>query len=78
MRHPLWFRRTMIIAAALVIIACIGATVWSGSATPEPLASAAMGPDWQCSRVAFILTSCTPSAQPETVGMHNSAARLVR
>jgi hypothetical protein len=26
---------------------------------PEPVASAALGPDWQCSRLVFVFTTCS-------------------
>jgi hypothetical protein len=33
--------------------------------SPEPLQSAALGPHWQCSRIAFVFTNCSRVSQVE-------------
>ncbi|MFB9265549.1 hypothetical protein ACFFWD_20740 [Bradyrhizobium erythrophlei] len=47
------------LAAAVVTFACLVAFVSFGLASPEPVSSAALGPEWQCSRLAFVFTTCT-------------------
>jgi hypothetical protein len=53
-----WTRRNFGLAAAIVALALIGFVV-IGVSYPEPAASAALGPDWQCSRLAFVFTTCS-------------------
>jgi hypothetical protein len=53
-----WTRKSLILAAAVVLACAFGLAVF-GLSTPEPVASAALGPDWQCSRLAFVFTSCS-------------------
>ena len=53
-----WTRRNFSLAAAIVALALIGFVV-IGVSYPEPAASAALGPDWQCSRLAFVFTTCS-------------------
>ena len=36
-----------------------------GLAYPEPVSSAALGPDWQCTRLAFVLTTCRRSVRTD-------------
>ena len=52
-----WTRKNLVLAAAAAALAFIGFVV-IGVSYPEPAASAALGPDWQCSRLAFVLTTC--------------------
>ena len=51
--------RNLVFVATIVSLACIAAFVVIGVAYPEPVSSAALGPDWQCSRLAFVWTTCT-------------------
>ena len=68
-----WTRKNLVLAAAVVALALIGFVV-IGVSYPEPAASAALGPDWQCSRLAFVFTTCSrastaspwPSASPKS------------
>ena len=53
-----WTRKNLVLAAAVVALALIGFVV-IGVSYPEPAASAALGPDWQCSRLAFVFTTCS-------------------
>ena len=53
MPHNWWTRKNLVLAVALVALALIGFVV-IGVSYPEPAASAALGPDWQCSRLAFV------------------------
>jgi len=40
-----------------------------GVSYPEPAASAALGPDWHCTRLAFVFTTCNR-------GRHSQAATV--
>jgi hypothetical protein len=56
MLHRLWTSKGIALAGALAVA---GTVLSVGLASPEPVASAALGPEWQCSRIAFVLTTCT-------------------
>jgi hypothetical protein len=59
MPHNWWARRTLILAAAAASLVCAIGLAAAGLSHPEPVASAALGPDWQCSRLAFVFTTCS-------------------
>lgn len=63
MISKLWSRKGVALAAAAAICAGLAALVSFGLPSPEPASSAALGPQWQCSRVAFVFTSCTRTAE---------------
>jgi len=67
MISKLWSRKGAAVAAAVAICACVLTFVALSLASPVPISSAALGPDWQCSRVAFVLTTCTPTGRPKAV-----------
>jgi hypothetical protein len=52
-----WTRKNLVLAVAAAALAFIGFVV-IGVSYPEPAASAALGPDWHCSRLAFVFTTC--------------------
>ena len=54
-----WTPKNFVLAAAIVLFACVAGGVAIGLAYPEPVSSAALGPDWQCSRMAFVWTTCS-------------------
>lgn len=58
MPHTRWNRRTLILTVAAVALACATSFVAFGMSYPDPAASAALGPDWKCSRLAFVFTTC--------------------
>lgn len=58
--------KNLVFVAAIVLVACIAAFAVSGFAYPEPVSSAALGPDWQCSRLAFVWTTCTRLKRADT------------
>jgi hypothetical protein len=60
MIHNWWNPKGFIFAAAIAALACVAVMVGIGLAYPEPVSSAALGPDWQCSRLAFVWTTCRP------------------
>jgi hypothetical protein len=54
-----WWTRKYLVLAAAVALACAVGLATFGLSTPEPVLSAALGPDWQCSRLAFVFTTCS-------------------
>lgn len=58
MPHNWWTRRNLALVAAVIVLAFTG-FIMIGVSHPEPAASATLGPDWQCSRLAFVFTSCS-------------------
>jgi hypothetical protein len=44
---------------AVVTLVAITAAIAIGLTHPEPVSSGALGPDWQCTRLALVFTSCT-------------------
>ena len=55
------FRMSGQIAAcvAVVTLVAVATAVAVGLTHPEPVSSGALGPDWQCTRLALVFTSCT-------------------
>lgn len=58
MPHNWWTRKNLVLVAAVVVLAFTG-LIMIGVSHPEPAASAALGPDWHCSRLAFVFTTCS-------------------
>jgi hypothetical protein len=67
MTHKPWSRKAMTLTAAIGAAASIVALLSIGLTAHEPVASAALGPEWQCNRLAFVLTSCTRIEPAESV-----------
>ena len=65
MCHNWWTRKFIVYSLALVSLACVVVLVAAGLTSPEPLQSAALGPHWQCSRMAFVFTICSRVSQVE-------------
>jgi hypothetical protein len=65
MIHRLWTWKGIALVGALAAAGCVVTVLSVGLASPEPVASAALGSEWQCSRIAFILTTCTRIEQVE-------------
>lgn len=65
MPHTQWTRKQLVVTLALVSLACIAAVVGIGLVSPEPVQSAALGPQWQCSRLAFVFTVCSRVSEIE-------------
>jgi hypothetical protein len=59
MTSHFWTRKGLLLSVAIVTLAAITVAVSIALAYPEPVTSAALGPDWQCTRIAFVLTTCT-------------------
>jgi hypothetical protein len=49
--------RTIAVTVAVVTLVAITAAMAIGLAH-EPVSSGALGPDWQCARLALVFTSC--------------------
>ena len=65
MISKLWSGKGAALAAAGAAGAVLVAYLSLMLASPEPVSSAALGPEWQCSRVAFVLTTCSRTSEPE-------------
>ena len=66
MTTHVWARKGLVLSVGIVTLAVVAAAVSIALAFPEPVSSAGLGPDWQCSRIAFVITSCSRivGAQP--------------
>jgi hypothetical protein len=65
MISKLWSGKGAALAAAVAAGAVLVAYLSLTLASPEPVSSAALGPEWQCSRVAFVLTTCTRESEAD-------------
>jgi hypothetical protein len=57
-----------VLTATIVALALMGFVV-IGVSYPEPAASAALGPDWQCSRLAFVFTTCSRAKHSQSASI---------
>ena len=75
-----WTRRFLVLAAAAVALASAIGLFATGVSHPEPVARATLGPDWQCTRLAFVFTTCSrvkhTEAMPVRVAKNAVCARL--
>ena len=65
MSHNWWTRKYIVYSLAVVLLACVVAAVAAGLTSPEPIQNATLGPQWQCSRMAFVFTICRRVLQVE-------------
>lgn len=63
MTFPRLSLRTLAIASTTVVLAGVAI----GLARPKPVENAVLGAGWQCSRTAFVVTTCAPSAHRQAV-----------
>lgn len=70
------FRKSRRVAACVVVamLVAMSAAVAMGLSYSEPVSSGALGPDWQCARLAFVFTSCTRVARLKTAAAEESKA----
>jgi hypothetical protein len=54
-----WTPKNLVLAVTILSLACVAAVVAFGLVYPEPVQSAALGPEWQCTRLAFVGTTST-------------------
>jgi len=73
MPHNWWTRRSFVLTAAAVALASAIGVFATGVSYPEPVARATLGPDWECTRLAFVFTTC--SRTKHTEAMHVRLAR---
>jgi hypothetical protein len=60
-----WTRKRLVLSVAIVILVAVAAAVSIALAYPEPVSSAALGPDWHCTRLAYMVTSCARIVRPQ-------------
>jgi len=65
----LWTRKGVVLIAAAVMVACVAALLSINLGSPDPISSAALGANWQCSRFALVLTTCTPVRDTATASI---------
>jgi adenine-specific DNA methylase len=66
--HNWWTRKNLVLAASVVALAFAG-LITIGVTHPEPAASAALGPEWHCSRLAFVFTTCSRVKQSRVMAV---------
>lgn len=64
------------LAIALALAAVTGAAVLL--ARPQTIDSAVLGAGWECTRTAFVLTTCAPRATPAVETSGKDAIRPTR
>lgn len=64
-----WLPRRLAVSAAVVALVAVAAAMALGLAYPEPVSSNALGPEWQCSRLALVFTTCTRVATRKTAAV---------
>ncbi len=67
------------LAIAAVLVAVAGAMLLFGR--PQPIESAVLGDDWECTQTAFVLTTCAPRGQraiPAVETLRKEAVRATR
>lgn len=62
-----WSFGSVLRSVAVVTAIALVAAVSIGLAYPEPVSSGALGPDWQCTRLAMVFTSCARVVRTESV-----------
>ena len=77
MTHNGWTLKSLVYAAAIVSLASIAVVVTIGLDQPDPARSAALGPQWQCSRTVFVWTTCTRVKQAEAISVRQPGNRSV-
>ena len=59
---------------AVVTLVAVTAAVAIGMTHPEPVSSGMLGPDWQCTRLALVFTSCTRIAAAKAASIAGGKA----
>ncbi len=69
-----WTIRKFTFIAAAVTLTGAAALLWFALAHPQPISSAALGAEWQCTRT-FVWTSCSRIGRTESTGAVVQSAR---
>ena len=74
------FRISRRVAASVMLVTlfAVTVTVAMGLMYPGPVSSGALGPDWQCTRLAFVLTTCSPVVRFQTASAETGKSACVR
>ena len=64
------------LAIAVVVAALAGATLLL--ARPQPIESAVLGSDWECTQTAFVLTTCAPRVPQAIPAAETSRKEAIR
>ncbi|WP_298243403.1 hypothetical protein [uncultured Bradyrhizobium sp.] len=64
------------LATAVAVVAVAGAMLLL--ARPQPIDSAVLGADWECTQTAFVLTTCAPRAQGAIPAVETSRKDALR
>ena len=64
------------LATAVAVVAVAGAMLLL--ARPQPIDSAVLGADWECTQTAFVLTTCAPRAQQAIPAVETSRKDALR
>jgi len=81
MTHFPWSLKGFVVSVAVVMLLGLAAAISIGFAYPETVSSGTLGPDWQCTRVALVFTSCSrvvraePSAAMPVAGARDLLCR---
>lgn len=60
MTSSLRIPRQITLYVVVVMVVAVTAAAAMGLMYTEQVSSGALGPDWQCTRLAFVFTSCSP------------------
>ena len=60
-----------------VVLASVAAAVLL-LARPQPVESAVLGADWECTQTAFVFTTCAPRAQGAIPAVETSRENAIR
>jgi hypothetical protein len=77
MTPTLWTRKELAFIVAIVALLCAAAFLSIGLVHSEPLSDANLGADWQCTRVAGILTTCSKIQTTTRPIVHSSHKSLL-
>ena len=78
MIHNWWTPKSFAFAAAITSLTCVAVIVAIKLAYPEPVPSAALGPEWQCTRLAFVWTTCSRVKHTQSASAHLAGAPVCR
>jgi hypothetical protein len=60
-----WTQRSLVLSAAAVVLAGAIGFIAAGMSYPAPVARATLGSDWECTRLAFVFTTCSRAKHTE-------------